>query len=84
MSGAIKSVGKAVGNALGIGGGHGGGVATVVQQVMAPPTTEDAQAMAEQRAKELRMRQGRASTILTGQNGDTSNIQTATKALLGS
>ena len=78
MGGVVKAVGKA------IGFGGGSSSVQVVQQAENPKTTEDAQLAAEQSARELRMRRGRASTILTGQSGDTSNVQTATKALLGS
>lgn len=49
-----------------------------------PPTVDDADVKAEQAAAELRKRRGAASTILTGQAGDTGQVTTATKALLGS
>lgn len=51
---------------------------------IAPPNIDSAQVAAEQNSDMLRRRKGRASTILTGQDGavpDSSNI--ATKILLG-
>lgn len=48
-----------------------------------PPVVEDAQVKAEDASAELRRRRGVASTVLTGSQGDTSNIKTAAKALLG-
>ena len=54
---------------------------------LAPPVMEDAQYAAEQAAKALAKRQGRASTVLTGggqQTGAGSQPVTATRQLLGS
>ena len=49
-----------------------------------PPTIDDAAASAAQTSDALRRRQGRASTILAGSTAQGANVQTATKALLGS
>lgn len=51
---------------------------------LAPATIEDAQAAGAQASDALRRRQGRASTILSGTSSGAGNVQTATKALLGS
>ncbi len=52
------------------------------------PTVDTAAAAAEQQSEALRNRRGRASTILSGSDtqyrGGEANVQTATKALLGS
>lgn len=48
-----------------------------------PPVIDDTVAKANQDADALRRRQGRASTILTGQNGGAAPA-TAAKQLLGS
>lgn len=50
-----------------------------------PPVVEDTQVRAEQQADQLRKRQGRAATILSGgsQDGGTGNPAVGTKALLG-
>lgn len=49
-----------------------------------PPTVEDTFAKAAQESDAMRKRQGRASTVLAGKSPDAGNVQTATKALLGS
>lgn len=68
----------------GIPGNGGPPGVNAAQPAPPPPTIEDAAAVAEAKAKELRNRRGVASTVLTGPQGDTSQPLTATKALLGS
>lgn len=52
------------------------------------PTIDQAAVAGEQASDALRRRQGRASTVLSGNptqyNGGEANVQTAAKALLGS
>lgn len=69
------------------GGGKGGGNPApppAPTPPPPPPTVEDASVKAADNEKELRQRRGYASTILTGSQGDTSNVAVATKQLLGS
>lgn len=47
-----------------------------------PPTVDEARQMSEQESLQ-RKRRGRASTILTGSQGDTSTTNVGTKTLLG-
>lgn len=68
-------------------GAFGGGEANSTEgsQLVAPagaPTTDEARQSAEQ-ASILRRRRGRASTILTSGQGDTSTVNVGTKTLLG-
>lgn len=54
------------------------------QQVLPAGTpTEDEARQATDQANALRKRRGRASTILTGSQGDTSTTNVGTKTLLG-
>lgn len=65
-------------------GDQSGGLAAEGAQLTpaGPPTTDEARQAAEQ-ANVLRRRRGRASTILTGNQGDTSAVNVGTKTLLG-
>lgn len=72
-------------NVLGMmspGGAGGEAVAGVQQTPVGTPTTDDARQAADQ-ANILRRRRGRASTMLTGNQGDTSTVNVGTKTLLG-
>ena len=67
------------------GGGKGGGKPPpVVIPPPPPPVLEDTQLKAQQQADELRRRQGRASTILSGGDQGTGSPAVGTKTLLGS
>lgn len=49
----------------------------------AGPPTEDAARQQSELENQLRRRRGRASTILTGSQGDNSTVNVGTKTLLG-
>lgn len=95
MGGIVKSIGKAIGSVF--GGGSDSKPPPAPQVVAAPappppppppalaPTIDAAKVAQNDRMAEFK-RKGRASTILTGQQGDLSTPSTSngTKTLLGS
>lgn len=86
MGGAAKVIKKFTKSA-GLGGLVGGGDSPNIDvpQAITPagtPTEDTARQQSEQE-NQLRRRRGRASTILTGSQGDNSTVNVGTKTLLG-